>query len=684
MNTSIFDWRAVPFASWYQPLDPQKTVQGLENQCRACGVIYAAFKAAGLDLRTWHGGNHLSLFKMHEKAGLLLAAGTPGGHGTALELYTAGGEPFTFRSYFNFVIYSTDYSCPASPKCMTDCVCCLDNPFSPWKLIVPKTHVSYGTASEMALDRMVQWIRDCNENHSRCTSEGSVALPTRLLDLGASNDSIKLIETDGSQGPYICLSHCWGTSSTVLCTRETYDEFRNHVPWTSLPLLFRDAIEMCRVLKVQYLWIDKLCIIQHDQDDWVKEGARMSQVFEGSYLTIAAAVAGNDRDSLFRDGGEQATSVKSHHGCTEDGLPYTIHSRIPFKYHPADGSIGPIGDRGYPLLLRGWVYQERLLGPRVLYFGQELSWECRETSACECSGAARGIKKGHSLSLLPGQSEGMIHSQWQTMVEHFTWLQLSFERDRLPALSGLAHQTQRLLKSAYLAGLWKDYLAADLMWYAYPANHLDAPRYYTQKPREWRAPSWSWASVDGPVRFLKDGRNAGTGKNTGREFRLCLEIVSAETTPSSLDPMGTVAAGQVVVVGSSRPGLLRHLEAGMGDKSRHYTCEQLKSDTFRIQSHFTVDGEEAHVDYDLIEHGLMKPNSELSITCLDIAETSSVVLMTHGNKTAHWAEPKTMTWSLLLRRIEGEKFERVGLLNVRRDQTRKVGIDLQECAITIV
>lgn len=39
-----------------------------------------------------------------------------------------------------------------------------------------------------------------------------------------------------------------------------------------------------------------------------------------------------------------------------------------------------------PLFKRAWVYQERLLAPRLVYFtGFELQWECREAHVCECA-----------------------------------------------------------------------------------------------------------------------------------------------------------------------------------------------------------------------------------------------------------------------------------------------------------
>jgi hypothetical protein len=101
------------------------------------------------------------------------------------------------------------------------------------------------------------------------------------------------------------------------------------------------------------------------------------------------------------------------------------------------------------------------------------------------------MEYSHSLSLSPVHSIEKLHLQWQNMVEEFTWLQLSFERDRLPAFSRLAQRYQPRLKSEYLASLWKENLVADLMWFSCPDYGLEAQPYSTNRPRKWRAPSWS-------------------------------------------------------------------------------------------------------------------------------------------------------------------------------------------------
>ena len=410
----------------------------------------------------------------------------------------------------------------------------------------------------------------------------------------------------------------------------------------------------------------------------------MAQVFEGSFLTIGTAISRDDTSTLFFEDKRHFPSLRSYVGQTKDGHSYTIYSRIPLGYHPAGSTYTKPNRENYPLMTRAWVFQERLLAPRILYFGEELSWECREASACECSGASHGIKYDHSLSLVPGYSTEKLHLQWQEMIEEFTWLQLSHEEDRLPAFSGLAQQYQQRLKSGYLAGLWRKNLVADLMWFAYPERGNEAQRYYTKRPSKWRAPSWSWASVEGPVTFPKEYHTAKA--KAGAESVTCwVEVISAECTPSSLDPMGTIAKGQLIIKGSGRPASLKHRENCAGHDTRHFSVKHTGSSSVYIRSNFTVDGQEANVDYDLIEHGLMKSNSEMSIYCLYVAGMSSTQRTFALDQGDYILRPVFKTWSLLLHCIDGKNYERVGFL---ASEHFNVGIQfrdrLHECMITIV
>lgn len=50
---------------------------------------------------------------------------------------------------------------------------------------------------------------------------------------------------------------------------------------------------------MQYVWIDSLCIIHDDREDWVREAGRRDSVYTHSYLNIAAAHASGCHDGLF-------------------------------------------------------------------------------------------------------------------------------------------------------------------------------------------------------------------------------------------------------------------------------------------------------------------------------------------------------------------------------------------------
>jgi len=45
---------------------------------------------------------------------------------------------------------------------------------------------------------------------------------------------------------------------------------RTEILMEKLPYTFRDAVTIAHHLNIRYLWIDSMCIIQGDRDDWEK------------------------------------------------------------------------------------------------------------------------------------------------------------------------------------------------------------------------------------------------------------------------------------------------------------------------------------------------------------------------------------------------------------------------------
>jgi hypothetical protein len=110
----------------------------------------------------------------------------------------------------------------------------------------------------------------------------------------------------------------------------------------------------------------------------------------------------------------------------------------------------------------------------------------------------------------------------------------------LPAISGVAKETRKLTGAKYLAGLWKEDLIHGIMW---------RPRIFSvaKRTNRYRAPSWSWASLDTPYEIEWKWSNA-------KPFRQPqLEILSAEVMSATEDPMGRVSGGHLVISGKLVP-----------------------------------------------------------------------------------------------------------------------------------
>jgi hypothetical protein len=54
-------------------------------------------------------------------------------------------------------------------------------------------------------------------------------------------------------------------------TSKNIFQLKKAIPVSSMPRTFQDAVCVARSLKMKYLWIDSLCIVQDSQEDWHRE-----------------------------------------------------------------------------------------------------------------------------------------------------------------------------------------------------------------------------------------------------------------------------------------------------------------------------------------------------------------------------------------------------------------------------
>ena len=270
----------------------------------------------------------------------------------------------------------------------------------------------------------------------------------------------------------------WGKENIVPKTvAATLDQFKVGVPVDVLTKTFQVAIDICQRLEIEYLWIDSLCILQDDEADWKDQASKMVGIYQNSILTIAATKSSEPLGGIYSRSKYPTYNLA-------DGIPIReLNPKFPIRYF--------MDHKSWPLLQRTWVYQERIFSQRVLHFGEhEVIWECkplRRGQSWDCD--LRVASEGDILS---------ISTSWDRYVEMYSILQLTFDSDKLVALSSLAiRMALSRPGDRYVAGLWQKTLLRDLTWYA---------NCYSLKPRSasYICPSWSWASVESGVLFGPD------------------------------------------------------------------------------------------------------------------------------------------------------------------------------------
>ncbi|RDL41417.1 uncharacterized protein BP5553_01396 [Venustampulla echinocandica] len=432
--------------------------------------------------------------------------------------------------------------------------------------------------SERNTRNIQSWINECDKNHTKCCLDADQLsfLPTRLLDVGNATSGaqprlILSLETFGHLSPesnsptYIALSYCWPSSGhapwLLKTTRATIAERLQGIGVDTMPQTFRDAVTLARVLNIQYIWIDSLCIVQDDSLDWQVESSKMSEIFSNAYLTVITAAGASCYDSFLQRDLPRPTCIVPF----QFNLSGYVKGRLGFRYrhHWATDKMAEI--RVGRWITRGWTFQEERLAKRVLMFGEsKFFFDCRtverveDTMLCKPrpdwvdtvneiphTGPENTLRIGNGGDYLYQQRTPFDH--WQTLCGHYSRRQLTYSKDKLPAISGMANKIAKKVQSDYLAGLWRDHLMHDLFWLTVGM---------AKKPEKYRAPSWSWASLDGRVKWP-------TWRFCVRqECELYCEISDAQTTVEGLDHFGAVAGGFLKI-----SGMLLEVEVSWPPKS---------------------------------------------------------------------------------------------------------------------
>jgi heterokaryon incompatibility protein (HET) len=403
------------------------------------------------------------------------------------------------------------------------------------------------------------------EDDDEPSSEGPT-LPTRVLDFACPGGP-RVIETNGKRGRYVILSHCWGdVQHDFKLNRTNMASLQAYVDISRMPKTFAEAAMITMRMRIRYLWIDSMCIIQPiaglDTEDWTREAPRMAEYYRQAEFTIAASAAVNSdygclfarpgcqfknrrlplfQEPITRKWDEWSTLMKRD----TEWFPLMMPRRLSWLWQV----------QNCPLNKRAWVLQERLLSRRILHCTlQGLMWECPSLRATEVEPLGcefdYEVRDEGLLQLSEAMKRGpdfVTREYWHQVVERFSGLEISYQSDRLPALAGIAKLIQEETGNEYVAGHWRESLPSSLLWFRIhgapalpppPSSQSSPPRPTGTVSRLPDAPSWAWSSTTAQVKFTSLYETNFPHRPVDG-YQITAQVVDLSTKPKTpLNPFG--------------------------------------------------------------------------------------------------------------------------------------------------
>lgn len=318
---------------------------------------------------------------------------------------------------------------------------------------------------------------------------------------------MQLIETDGKmEGVYACLSYCWGYPSKENQIGQTLwrniNQYKEAIPVHELPQTVVDAIRLCCKLDIEFLWVDRLCIVQDQDsstgtDDWKIEASKMCDYYSNSALTISVHICSESSQSFLeeRQKGFQEQSrfvimeYPDEESKSKSSLWFTRSLDVNEGSWFLEDPWTEFTDRGKReregWLGRGWTFQEWMLSPRVLHINGLTIWDCFNGYANELDHSLRQMDHANLQRDPEEFGEGIM---WDDIVAEYSSRHVSKKTDWLVALAGLAESYRITTEKTYLAGIWAEDLPFSLLWQANHDTHADRRELANRT-----TPSWSWA-----------------------------------------------------------------------------------------------------------------------------------------------------------------------------------------------
>jgi hypothetical protein len=184
----------------------------------------------------------------------------------------------------------------------------------------------------------------------------------------------------------LALSYCWGSKEEsekqLKTTADSLSKHSSQIYINEMPQTIADAVVACRALGVRYLWVDALCIIQGDDDDWARESLQVAKVYSSSFLTLCNLQGSSCLNGFLRTKWSRPTLQVKFRSKLDTSISGIIHLRM---QNPAaltstkwKNILSDLSGRETwldmahsPWNNRGWTFQEALLSSRAVFFGTQ-------------------------------------------------------------------------------------------------------------------------------------------------------------------------------------------------------------------------------------------------------------------------------------------------------------------------
>jgi hypothetical protein len=369
------------------------------------------------------------------------------------------------------------------------------------------------------------WLEFCVQEHEECKRVENDFVPPRLLRVTCAQDEVHLVSMDITKPvPYAVLSYCWGGDQLSKTVKSNVGIVPRAIK--DLPQTIHDAILVTRQLKLEYLWVDSMCIIQDSAEDKDALIGQMHRIFACAEVTIAASKASRCTEGFLapRTNGPQFYVAIQDPTETNNARSGRVILIPPSKRHVE------------PLVTRAWTLQEILLSRRILSYGsRQLRWYCGGHEHHDGGLMDRDSSSWASLQTRRFETTSL---QWINIVKQYTLRELSEPSDKLIAISAVAQRLASLTEGRwgrYYAGVWTEWFFQQLLW-AISEGEI------AKRPVRYRAPSWSWAAIDGRLDW--------PSSEDLIDAEILCTLLDVEIQPlRSEQPYGAVTAGRIKVYG---------------------------------------------------------------------------------------------------------------------------------------